>query len=258
MSIITLTSDWGLRAPYVAAVKGAIYRQLPEVIVVDISHLIPLWDLNQTSYVMRNAWPAFPQGTIHIIATDSESSPETPHTAVSYGGHFFIGADNGIFSLIFDSPPDKIVEIEIPQDSDYFTFPGRDVFAKAAVHLANGNPIEELGTVRQSVKEMMPFKPGLDEGLIKGKVIYLDDYGNAVTNISEAFFKEHVGRKSFVITFLTERYRITRISRSYRDVSPGNMLALFGTNGLLHIALNGASARSLLGLELDTGIRIEF
>ncbi len=258
MSIITLTSDWGLCDPYLAAVKGSIYRQAPDVTIVDITHSAPLFDLNQASYILRNSYPSFPEGSIHIVGTDSESSPETPHTAVLYKGHYFIGADNGIFSLIFDDKPSLIVEIDIPQDSDFFTFPGRDVFAKAAVHIAQGKPMEALGHVRQEIRKMMPFKPVLENGLIRGKVIYIDNYENAISNISESDFKENVRNNRFVITFITQRHRITKISRSYRDVTVGEMLALFNTSGLLEIAINGGKSKSLLGLDIDSNIRIEY
>ena len=258
MPIITLTSDWGLRDPYIASVKGVIYRMASDVLVVDITHEIPSFDLNQTSYILRNSYSSFPAGSVHIIATDSESSIDTPHMAVEYKGHFFIGADNGIFSLIFDDKPDKIIEIDIAQDSDYFTFPSRDIFAKAAVHLAKGQNIESLGTARPAVKRMVPFKPVIEAGLIRGKVIYTDNFGNAITNISQAAFFENVRNKAFIITFLSQRHSISRISKSYRDVNPGEMLALFNTAGMLELAISNGAANSLLGLVVDSNVRIEF
>lgn len=247
-----------MRDPYVASVKGAIYRMASDVLIVDITHQAPLFNLNQTSYILKNSFPSFPEGSVHIIGTESEASIDTPHMAVQYKGHFFIGADNGIFSLMFESKPEKIVEIEIPQDSDYFTFPSRDVFAKAAVHLAQGNPIESLGIKRDQLYRMVPFQPIILEGLISGKVIYVDNFENAITNISETFFHEHVRSKAFTISFLSQRYRISEISRSYRDVSNGQMLALFNTAGMLEIAVNGGNAESLLGLKVEEQVRIEF
>jgi hypothetical protein len=178
--------------------------------------------------------------------------------AVEYKGHFFIGADNGIFNLVCDSSPEKIVEIDIAQDSDYFTFPSRDVFAKTAVHLASGKSIESLGIVRSEVRRMVPFQPVIETGLIRGKVIYVDNYENAITNITETVFKEYVHLKTFIISFLTQRHTINKISRSYRDVPPGEMLALFNTAGMLEIAINSGKAKSLLGLDVDSHIRIEF
>ena len=122
MPIITLTSDWGLKDHYVAAVKGTILSNMPEAIVVDISHDIPPFEIEQAAFVLRNAYPNFPKGSIHILGINTEESDKFGHTVIEHEGHFFIGTDNGIFSLLFELKPDKIVELTINQDSDYFTF----------------------------------------------------------------------------------------------------------------------------------------
>jgi S-adenosylmethionine hydrolase len=105
---------------------------------------------------------------------------------------------------------------------------------------------------------MVPFQPVVEAGLIRAKVIYIDNYENAVTNVSEAFFREHVRSKAFNISFLTQRHSINKISRSYRDANAGEMLALFNTAGMLEIAINSGKAKSLLGLDVDAHVRIEF
>src|ERR1039457_4038386 len=174
MPIITLTSDWGIKDHYLAAVKGAIYNKLPDVRIVDISHAIPPFDLNQAAFIIRNFYKNFPPGTIHILGINTEASIETPHTLVIQDGHYFIGSDNGIFSLIFDEKPDTVIELDVLQDSDYFTFADRDVFVKVACHIAEGKPVEQLGTPKNSILQKMSFKPAIDGNLIKGKVIFID------------------------------------------------------------------------------------
>lgn len=258
MVIISLTSDWGLKDHYLAAVKGSIYSHIPDARIVDISHNIPSFDLNQTSFVIRNSYKYFPKGSIHIIGVKSDASISTPHTAVLYDGYYFIGADNGIFSLIFDHEPEKIVEIDIMQDSDYFTFSTRDVFVIAAAHLAKGKPIEELGIVKESLDQKMSFLPVIDKNAIKGKIIYVDNYENAITNITESLFQEHVGKKKFSIGFRTPGYSIKKISKSYDDVPEGEMLAIFSSGSHLEIAINLGKASSLLGLRLGDDVRVEF
>jgi hypothetical protein len=257
MPIITLTSDWGLKDHYLAAVKGAIFAQFPDARIVDISHQVPSFDLNQAAFIVRNSWPNFPEGTIHILAINTEASIENPHTVVCYKGHYFIGADNGIFSLIIDEVPGKIIELDIIQDSDYFTFSTRDVFVKAACHIAKGKPVEELGRKKESVLQKIPFKPVIEGNLIKGKVIYVDSYENVYTNISEALFTSMTRGKKFVIQFRSASYRIKTISKAYKDVVQGEMLALFSTTGLLQIAINQGKASSLLGLKVDQSILVE-
>ena len=109
MPIITLTTDLGLKDFYVGSLKGTILNQLADVTIVDISHNIPLYDYSKAAFIVRNCYLDFPQGTIHIIGLNPEIDSESVHVAIFYNGHYFIGADNGMFSLIFDSTPDKIV-----------------------------------------------------------------------------------------------------------------------------------------------------
>jgi S-adenosyl-L-methionine hydrolase (adenosine-forming) len=257
MPIITLTSDWGLKDHYLGAVKGAIYKQIPGAHIVDISHGIPAFDLNQAAFIIRNFYRNFPEGTIHILAINTEASIESPHTLVFHEGHYFIGADNGIFSLIFDGKPDKVIELEVLQDSDYFTFSSRDVFVKVAGMIVQGKPIEELGTPKKSLVKKISFSPVIDGNMIKGKVIYIDNYDNVFTNITETFFRSVIRNKKFVIMFRSASYRITTISKSYKDVVEGEMLALFSTSGHLEIAINQGKASSLLGLRIDQPVLIE-
>ncbi|MEI8005778.1 MAG: SAM-dependent chlorinase/fluorinase [Bacteroidota bacterium] len=257
MAIITLTSDWGIKDHYVGAVKGTILRQMPDATVVDITHHIPPFDLNQAAFIIRNFYKNFPTGSIHILAVNTEASIRHPHTLVKYDGHWFIGADNGIFSLIFDEKPELVIDLDVMQDSDYFTFPTRDVFAKVACHIASGEPAEKLGHVKKEVMQKIAFRPVIQGDLIKGQVIYVDNYENAFTNITETLFKSATKGKKFTITFRTANYRITQISKSYQDVPEGEMLALFSSSGYLEIAMNKGNAASLLGLHVDQAVNVE-
>lgn len=258
MAIITLTSDWGSKDHYAGAVKGAILKLLPGAQIVDISHQIPPFDLNQAAFIVRNFYASFPEGTVHILAINAEAAIETPHTVVYYHGHYFIGADNGMFPLLFDDKPTRIIEIDVIQDSDYFTFPARDVFVKVACHLASGKPMEELGHPKDQLLQRMAFQPVLQGNMIKGKVIYVDNYENAFVNISESLFRSIVKNRKFAITFRTANYSIEEISKSYKDVNPGFMLALFSSSGYLEIAIREGKASSLLGLKMDQPVTVEF
>ena len=135
MAIITLTTDMGTRDHYVAAVKGAIYSQLEEAKIVDISHHLARFDIAQCAFMLRNSYKEFPKGTVHIIGVDPVGSVDRGHMLVECDGHYFIGADNGIFSIIRCNP-EEYLQLNISQDSDDLTFPVKDVFAKAACHLA--------------------------------------------------------------------------------------------------------------------------
>lgn len=257
MAIITLTSDWGLRDHYIGAVKGAILKLMPDAQIVDITHQIPAFDLNHAAFIIRNFYRNFPSGTVHILAINTEAAIETPHTLVVKDGHYFIGADNGLFSLVFDSKPDQILELDIIQDSDYFTFSARDVFVKVACHIASGKPIGELGHPKDKIVQKMSFQPVIQGDLIKGKVIYVDNYENVFTNIPESLFQSATKGHKFTITFRSPNYRITGISQGYKDVNQGEMLALFSTSGFLEIAIREGKASSLLGLKMDQAVTIE-
>lgn len=257
MPIITLTTDWGTKDHYLATVKGTILTHIPQAIIVDISHEIAPFDLNEASYILRNAWANFPEGSIHIVGVNSEASLEHPHVLIKEKGHFFIGADNGIFSLLFDSEPEAIYELDIIQSSNRFTFSTKDVFVQAAVHVTEENPLDQLGGKLDSLTNRMAFKPVTETNVIKGKVIYIDRYENAVTNISEQLFKNMVHNKSFKILLRAGKYTITKICTSYSDVGEGELVALFGSDGLMEIAQNRGRAAGLLGLQVDDVVRIE-
>ncbi len=256
MPIITLTSDWGLKDHYAGAVKGAILSKMPEATIIDISHGIPSFEIEQAAFVIRNSYKNFPERTVHIIGINTEESDKFSHLAVEVDKQFFIGTDNGIFSLIFDKLPDQIVELQIPQDSSFFTFSSRDRFVSAAVHLATGKEILKLGNKKETIIEKILLKPVADKDVIKGHVVYIDSYENIITNIKEPLFTEVCNNRKFTIFFRS--YEITKLSTSYTDVPIGEILALFDSNNHLEIAMNQGNAAGLLGLDYKDMIRIEF
>jgi len=258
MAVITLTSDWGTKDHYLGMVKGTILSKIPDAVIVDIAHDIPPYNLNTASFVLKNSFKAFPEGTIHIIDVVADATIEMPHTLVIYDGHYFIGTDNGIFSLIFDHEPEQIFEIDLIQDTNTFTFSAHDVFIKVAQHILSGKPLIEIGPKKLQLTKKISFKAVTSDSLIKGHVIYIDSYENVFTNITRELFDEVCQKRKFNITFGPSRYRVTRISQSYKDVSAGEIIALFSSTGHLQIAVSMGNAAGLLGLKIDDSIRIEF
>lgn len=254
----------GTRDYYVSAVKGAILTQLPEASIVDISHHISPFDIVQAAYVLSNAYPSFPKGSVHIIGVNPETDVSTSHLCVAHDGHYFIGADNGIFSIMFEMPPRDVYELKLSHDSDDLTFPTRDVFVKAACHLARGGTPEIIGSSREGIRQAMVYRAITEGNTIKGSVIYVDSYGNIITNITQDLFKE-IGRgRPFTILFRREDYDITEIHTAYNQVPEGEKLALFSASGNLEIAINrgvegsGGGASKLFGLRLNDVITITF
>lgn len=274
MAIITLTTDFGEKDHFVGAVKGAIYTELETAKIVDISHSIAPFHITEASYIIKNAYKSFPEGTIHIIGIDSELTPENRHIALKLDGHYFICANNGILSLIASEfVPDKIVEINI-HDKVESNFPVLDVFVKVAGHLARGGTLDVIGKPVKEIKQIKELEPYFnnERTQIIGNVLYIDNYGNVVTNITRKLFDQiGMGRK-FTIRARTANF--TEIFDTYSEVvnfdtdvlnrEAGKKLAIFNSGGYIELAIYKSnpitvgSASTLFGLEYRDTITINF
>lgn len=257
-SIITLTTDWGLLDHYVGAVKGSIIRKLPDARIVDITHNIPPFDLKKAAFILKNAWPSFPEGTIHIIGVNTEESESVPHIIVKHRKHYFIGADNGIFTLLFNELPELIYELTIPQDTSYFTFSTRDRFVKTAVHLALGNDIEEIGEPREGLNTFMNLQPQVTGNQLQARVLYVDNYENLFLNVTSSQFTEIGQGRRFSLFIKGKPEKISSVHDAYGEVPEGDIVVLYSTTGFVEIAVNKGNAASLLGFRPDEVVMIEF
>jgi len=258
MAIITLLTDWGLKDYYTAVVKGKILSEIAGSMVIDISHEAKAFNLNNAAFILKNSYHHFPEGTFHIVDVFADATIEMPHIVAVYQNHYFIGADNGLFSLVFDKMPDQIIEIDMIQDTDTFTFATFDIFIKVVKHIHEGGEFNLIGHPRERLINKISLQPVTSENLIKGHVIYIDHYENVITNITKAMFNTIGKKRPFNIYFGASRYSINKISVSYKDVAPGEILAFFNTTGNLEIAVSVANAAGLLGLKIDDTVRIEF
>ena len=264
MAIITLISDLGKEDHYLASVKGAIFTGAPDARVVDISHAIRPFDIYEASFVLKSCYSHFPEGTIHVVSVNDVLTESHDHVVLKYDGHYFIGADNGIFSILIEKREVEIFSLNVPSEFDFETFPLRSRFVTAACHLARGGTPEVIG---KRVKELMGvelFKPLLEPNVIRGQVIYVDGYENVITNITEQTFRDVKKGRDFRINLVRSQEVIKKIVTSYADVAPGRALAIFGGANLLEIAISkgaprmGGGAHSLLGLRINDTVRIEF
>lgn len=257
MPIITLTTDLGFRDFYLSAVKGTILSRMPGVMIIDISHQIASFNIAQAAFALKNSYNSFPEGTVHVIGVDNSIQKSVKHVAMSCNGHFFIGADNGIFSLLFDKHPDLVVELDLKQDSDFMHFPLKDLYVKAACHLASGGTLEMIGKEISELQTRALPQPIIESNAIKGHVIYIDSFQNVITNINKALFQKVSAGRSFSLYFRRNEY-INTLSSHYYSVPDGEKLCLFGISDHLEIAINKGKAASLLGLDINDIIRIEF
>jgi hypothetical protein len=275
MPIITLTTDFGEKDHFVGAVKGAILSELDNVNIVDISHKISPFNIHEAAYILQNSITSFPAGTVHIIGVDSEKNPENKHVAVEFEGQYLVGADNGIISLMFSEfKASKIVEINI-HDNLPKVFPVLEVFVKVACHICRGGTLEVIGKPISKLKEAKAIAPivNTEGNQILGSVIYIDNYGNVVTNITRKFFNEIRKGRDFEIS--ARNYKFSKIFDQYSEAinyntpkdkraDDGKKLALFNSGGFLEIALYKSNletvggASTLLGLQYRDTITINF
>ena len=182
MSIITLTTDYGNKDYSVSELKAKIYNEISDVRIVDVSHNISPFNLTEAAYIIKSAYRHFPKDSIHIIGIDSELTPENAHIAMKFNDNYFIGADNGIFSMIIDDfKADSIVEINIHKNYNN-TISTNDVFVKIATHILRDGKLEVIGKKIDSIKEIKDIKPAIsnDDNQIIGSVIYIDNYVNGL------------------------------------------------------------------------------
>ena len=275
MAIITLTTDFGIKDHFIANIKGAILTELPQVNIVDISHQISPFNILEAAYIIQNSYKGFPLGTIHIIGVDSELSPENKHLVVKFEGQYFICADNGIMSMAcLNIEPEKIFEINI-HDKLISNFSVLDVFVKVACHISRGGKLEVIGKSIDKIKSVKNLTPFINESKnqIIGNVIYIDNYGNVITNITKSFFREISKSREFEIS--VRSYKFKKIHSKYSDIvnfsideskrnNDGQALAIFNSSLNLEIAIyksnpvNFGTAASLMGLNVLDTVTVNF
>jgi hypothetical protein len=254
MPVITLSSDWGLSDGSAAVMKARILSKDERISVVDLSHDIPPFDQVKASYVISGAWHHFPKGSVHLICFGLPLNGKMQMISLEKYGHFFIGFNDGLFALIFDAPPFPVYEIAAGNNFGELM----QIMADTAVEIINGKPIDQTGKALPVAEKRNQFKPVSEEYFIRGKVIVIDRYENAITNITKEFFSNAIKENDFEIILKPKgNHRIDRISGSYSEVSEGEALARFNSSGFLEIAINKGYASSFFGICEGDGIRIE-
>ena len=275
MSIITLTTDYGNKDYSVSELKAKIYNEITDVRIVDISHNISPFNLTEAAYIIKSAYRHFPKGSIHIIGIESDLTPENIHIAMKFDDNYFIGADNGVFSMIIgDFKADSMVEINIHKNYNN-TITANDVFVKIATHISRDGKLEVIGKKIDSIKEIKDIKPVVssDNNQIIGSVIYIDNYGNVVTNITQNIFDKIAKSRPF--TIYARNVKFDKIFNNYSDAidysvpkdkreEDGKKIALFNNLGYLELSIYKSnpstvgSASTLFGLGYRDQISVHF
>jgi S-adenosylmethionine hydrolase len=255
MAIVTLLTDSGESDHYVAAIKARIISINPGIRVEDISHKIKPSDIGHAAFVLRAVFRDFPKGTVHLVGVDSIGNRGDAFIALQLEDHFFVGCDNGLFGLISDKPHQQLVELNTI-NSISTTFPERDVFAPAAVKLASGVSITNLGKPMPSFKKMIDRQVKATKKQITGTVIRVDGMGNLITNIPKEAFDILSQGKLYTVQFGGEKFR--RIHTQYHQAEQGECFMVFNSLGLLEVGIYKGNASELLGLDYDSTVSILF
>ena len=256
--IITLMTDFGTSDHYVGVMKGVILNINPQVQVVDITHAIPPQDVHGAAFLIDSAYRYFPTGTIHVIVVDPGVGSERRAIVCQTETAYFVCPDNGILTHILRNA-ERIHTVAV-ENSAYFlpqvsnTFHGRDIFAPVAAHLSRGVPIGKLGSpVAQPIQFPLP-SPEVMNNTIIGQVIWIDSFGNLVTNISRGLLESLEGRDSLVIH--AGGVEINHLNHSYAESAVGEALAIVGSFNRLEISINQGDAAQVLDLKRGDTITI--
>ena len=254
MPIVTLTSDFGQGDYYLPLIKGAILSENEQLQLVDITHQIASYDIVQAAFIFKNAWHSFPKGTIHLISVNDYYQEECCYLAIQHAGHYFIGPDNGVFTLIFDQAEIQGYQLETSGEH-HFNLEG--IYAKAIGHIANGKEFEKIGEPVAEMVQRITFQPVVQPSMIRGAVIHIDRFQNAILNINRELFERIGADRSFQL-FFKRHDPILKLSRHYHDVPIGEVLCLFNSAGYLEIAINMGKAAELLSLRIEDAVQVDF
>jgi S-adenosylmethionine hydrolase len=256
MTVVTLTTDFGLSDPFVGIMKGVIAGRAPGATVVDVTHGIPPQDVTAGALVLRHAVPYFPAGSIHVAVVDPAVGTSRRPLCVETTRAVFVGPDNGLLSLA--APREEIRRVVHLNENRFFlsprshTFDGRDVFAPVAAALASGTAAAALGVELPDLERLAVASPVAEGTRFRGQVIYVDHFGNLVTNVSEELLAGRTCREVAV-----GRARIERVASSYAAVPTGEPVAVVNSWGLLEIAVRNGSARASLGVGIGDPVVID-
>ena len=249
--IVTLITDFGLQAEYAGAMKGAILSANPRCRIVDVTHQIPARDILRASFVLKNAYPYFPEGTVHLVVVDPGVGTRRRPLILQKGRHFFIGPDNGVFTGILSAPGEltgyEIIREEFFRKPVSTTFHGRDLFGPVAGHLAAGLPPQKFGPPISGFALAEWPCPEQKENRLTGRILWTDPFGNLLTNVGRKEYGAVLAERNWRIS--GKGWRIELLSETYGEGKPGDPLALFGSSGYLELAVNQGRAADRLGMK---------
>jgi len=258
MPVVTLTTDWGNRDHYLASFKGMLATQCPEAQVIDISNQVDHFDILQASFILKNCYRKFPEGTVHFIGVRGNETRQKSrrHLLVECNGHYFLGYDNGVFSLTLDDAEKKIFVPGIVTETAEYEINERLV--EVISLLVRGEDPESFCTRTDELTSVINSRPSFDSESIRGSIIYIDSFQNMISNISRELFNDVSGSRGFSIVVRNHECKFRKVHTHYSEAEIGEPVCLFNEKGLLELALNGSNAAGLMGIKVLDNIRVEF
>jgi len=258
VSVISLLTDFGLDDNYVGVMRGVILNIDPKAKILDLTHNVERHNIIQAAFLLKGSFKYFPKKTIFLVVVDPGVGSRRKAVIVKTKDYVFIGPDNGVLSLALSQTKiEKIIEIT---NKRYFikpvsdTFHGRDIFSPVAGFLSGGIPIEEFGRKIDKLKSLNLPKVDIKDDLLGGEIIYVDRFGNLITNIEKGSFYDFVNKKKFKIHF--KRGIFERINKSYTQTDTGRPLVIWGSFGNLEISVNRGSAKDYFKVKGRESVKI--
>jgi len=257
VQIITLTTDFGTQDWFVGTMKGVILSLAPRATIVDLTHEIPAGDIRSGAFELAAGCRFFPKGTIHVAVVDPGVGGARKAIMVQTADYFFVGPDNGVLS--FALAREKIKSVHRLEKASYFlrpvshTFHGRDIFAPVAAHLSRGTPIRNFGAAQKDFVRLPRPQPRVRRNRIEGEVVFIDRFGNAITNIENGNLNTRRDTEIFA-----GRKRLCQVKAFYQSVPTGRTVAVPGSSGFLEIAVNGGSAAKRFRLKIGDRINVRW
>ena len=261
MKLLTFLSDFGNKSSYVSQMKG-IALSMTDARIVDITHDITPHNIHEGAFVLRTSVPFFPTGTVHVAVVDPGVGTPRRGIVVTTSTQVLVGPDNGLLipaaRLLGNFTVYEIANSNLMLTSVSNTFHGRDVFTPVAAHVLNGVIFDQIGPIVNDFVDLNFGGFEITDKTATGKIIYVDSFGNIITNIDGFRLRQALGFDRKIMLFIGKKQLEIPFVKSYNFAKKGKLLATIGSSNLLEIALNQGDAGKKLCVKPDDDVKILF